>query len=1715
MEELRLLVQEEGREARNLIAFNVPVDTTGCDSGAKLLARKPPTSPRSYGDAPGDAELQKASKRASDVLKPGSRVRSASTGRDKKSELQARHWAFLFGNLQRAMDEIYKTCEADESVSECKEVILVLENYTRDFHSLIEWFRLKWEYEHTPPPQRPHSLAWEVRKSSPGKVLSVRLKNPAAQSKDKEVPGSTEETSNEGLKASHSEVVENKPKSKVSETDSVIVRKGAEENTVGAVSTENVDSPPAPDSGTLPDTRTVCESLEEAVPHDGCGVEGSEMSADSVAIKVESDAGKDLSDVLEAVPGAHNRKETSGDDGTVEASRTDASTSVDVNLVLNVEVVGVVECREQPTGEAGLPMVHQASQTDLEQCIEDSEGLKFIPMPQPEPSPVAAAPRPVPPPRTQARVAPVPARPATARPAYSAVSRLSGSAPRPVAASPRLVRSRTEVRPVSRTPLVRRPGAEPAVAPPRVQRPILTPRQNRVPSNTGVASVPSTGLGLGRCANTHFTQRPQAGSGSTPAARDKPSAVAAPKLDRRNSSNSSLNSSASSQRSWADKVKGSEVAKTAVSVEVLPRTGTSNDDDDSQGWETVKGRSRSRMSPANKGKSSEGSLSGSCGSVKGRAARPLSSAQLRFHRPSATVSLPALNLREVELRPPAHAREKKSTNTAKQKSDLKESKMTGQTGRPGGTNLRPKKSKEKILNDENKENKICELVGSRDENKEPVPGPLIIEAESDKLHVETSEKLKESEDDFKDVPESVSLEEKLNDLESLKGLEADESGVEEADKLDDILEEKGLLNEDELRVNNELCAQVAMLRKEIHDLQTAEMEMDTETDETETDGEITAGGDEDGDMQRRPRPVMDDDSIDMILEERYENALEGMSWGEQMDTLAQLKELEARHPGRALELHQKLSSPSRRRTLLETVRRLNVKQAKAQEKRDRLLQEKTSRLRDLLNKVEEVKALQAQSIEEKRARLEMKLKRAEVNRRMHLKGIVRKAHDEEEKLKEIAFINELEAQNKRHDFMALCQEQEERLQGIQEERQRKQEEKAAKEAAAEERRRVLEAERQERLEKLQEERRKREERVGRKQQEKEMERQTLAREKAKDRETRLSALNAAKIANLEELQKKIQQKQEDSARRHEENIEHIRHRALESSICRCSSDDEAPRLVPYETKKLCELCNVLIGSEVYLLSHLRGPKHQDAVARHNEGIMPSKEDLISYNIKFIVDAPADKIDPKIALDKERQKALKKRCKKLRLRMAARGQEFESKLEAPPETESPNRGRIQKCVRDVEKLHSSQGKGQWPNNAITALERALGEINRILSKQNALDQATFKALNGFTAVTNILSLDLDVPQNVSSYIPQKCFVTACTTYSSACRNNPANCRYVVMSNKLTIVMDLLLRRLTELIPDKGSLLSAAASSRSSASLPVDLVAGALMRLLAQVLEHAGEGEHGCKDEVSCRLQDVISYAVSVGIVDKMALYCGGVRDPVDEDPQASHFLLGGIGLLTVLAARCGGNARRGADDPTQLAATLQVTELVGAASMLYGVLLHQGAPDRGAVSPPPSLPPHTVSVALATVRLLVRVAQLDLPMFQSVLGAEGISLQFRHIASYLLWYCCAHDDEMALLHEVIRVVGYFTVNNHDNQMMIQSGYMPTVLQQLCNLPFPYFSQPELSALLFPTLLACCCGNHENRAILEQEVSYQLLLDFRGSEQGKANHLVRILGDKNSS
>ena len=221
------------------------------------------------------------------------------------------------------------------------------------------------------------------------------------------------------------------------------------------------------------------------------------------------------------------------------------------------------------------------------------------------------------------------------------------------------------------------------------------------------------------------------------------------------------------------------------------------------------------------------------------------------------------------------------------------------------------------------------------------------------------------------------------------------------------------------------------------------------------------------------------------------------------------------------------------------------------------------------------------------------------------------------------------------------------------------------------------------------------------------------------------------------------------------------------------------------------------------------------------------------------------------------------------------------------------------------------------------------------------------------------------------------------------------------------------------------------------------------------------------------------------------------------------------------------------DPTHLLSAFQMTDLAGTISMLYGILLHQGAPPRALggskeetrEAVPPKLSSHTLNVVAATAKLLHRMVRQHLTTVQEVLGQEGISLEFRHIASYLLWYCQAainagnqtseNDKDIlklrVLLHEVIALVGYFAARHQDNQTIVQSGHRPSVLEQLCNLPFPYFSQPELKRILFPTLLACCLDNEENRAILQEEMNWQLIDDFLYSplENGKNEHLASLV------
>ncbi|XP_017936992.1 S phase cyclin A-associated protein in the endoplasmic reticulum isoform X1 [Manacus vitellinus] len=849
--------------------------------------------------------------------------------------------------------------------------------------------------------------------------------------------------------------------------------------------------------------------------------------------------------------------------------------------------------------------------------------------------------------------------------------------------------------------------------------------------------------------------------------------------------------------------------------------------------------------------------------------------------------------------------------------------------------------------------------------------------------------------------------------------------------------------------------------------------------------------------------------------EARESWRQSNSWGDRVE------EEPARPPGHGIHMHEKLSSPSRKRTIAESKKKHEEKQMKAQQLREKLREEKTLKLQKLMEREKDVRKWKEELLDQRRRMMEEKLLHAEFKREVQLQAIVKKAQEEEAKVNEIAFINTLEAQNKRHDVLNKLKEYEQRLNELQEERQRRQEEKQARDEAVQERKRALEAERQARVEELLMKRKEQEARIEQQRQEKEKAREDAARERARDREERLAALTAAQQEAMEELQKKIQLKHDESIRRHMEQIEQRKEKAAELSSGRHANTDYAPKLTPYERKKQCSLCNVMISSEVYLFSHIKGKKHQQAVRENSsiQGRELSDEEVEHLSLKkYIVDIVIESSVPVEPLkDGEEKQKIKKKAKKLKARMNSRAKEYESLMEAKNAvSDSPFKSKLQRLTKDLLKHLQMQESCSLGNNKVPGLDRTLGEISRILEKENTADKIAFRAAGGLTALENVLQV-VTSPSNPSaaSRVPLKSLCSTVNVYSLTCSNCIENCTYVLFSNKVTFLMDLLIHQLTVSVPDDHN----ATAGRSVNKQVFEGLTTGLLRVTAMIFRclissfpdgnnHSTalkilqevKSKSSQVEAFNSRVQDLISYVVNIGLVDKLCCCFLSVQGPVDENPKIASFLQNATAVLHGMCQLCFtvngrswnifDNTRQ---DPTGLTAVLQATDLVGVLHMLYCVLFHGTIADPNTASPKDSYATNTVQVAIQSLRFFNSFAVLDLPAFQSIVGAEGLSLAFRHIISSLLWYCSQHTCE-GLLHEVIVCVGYFTVNNADNQIIVQSGRHPTVLQKLCQLPFQYFSDPRLIKVLFPSLIAACYNNPQNKIILEQEMSCVLLATF---------------------
>ncbi|KAK6128151.1 hypothetical protein DH2020_038104 [Rehmannia glutinosa] len=144
-----------------------------------------------------------------------------------------------------------------------------------------------------------------------------------------------------------------------------------------------------------------------------------------------------------------------------------------------------------------------------------------------------------------------------------------------------------------------------------------------------------------------------------------------------------------------------------------------------------------------------------------------------------------------------------------------------------------------------------------------------------------------------------------------------------------------------------------------------------------------------------------------------------------------------------------------------------------------------------------------------------------------------------------------------------------------------------------------------------------------------------------------------------------------------------------------------------------------------------------------------------------------------------------------------------------------------------------------------------------------------------------------------------------------------------------------------------------------------------------------------------------------------------------------------------------------------------------------------------------LPSNFEEVATGVLKVLNNVALIDITFIQKMLARPDLKMEFFHLMGFILSHCTSNwgvatDKIGTLLLESLSLLGYFALFHRENQAVLRWGKSPTILHKVCDLPFVFFSDPELMPVLAGTLVAASYGCEQNKAVIQQELSMDMLL-----------------------
>eukprot|EP00055_Hartaetosiga_balthica_P014538 m.80094 g.80094 ORF g.80094 m.80094 type:complete len:1344 (-) comp8617_c1_seq2:143-4174(-) len=176
-----------------------------------------------------------------------------------------------------------------------------------------------------------------------------------------------------------------------------------------------------------------------------------------------------------------------------------------------------------------------------------------------------------------------------------------------------------------------------------------------------------------------------------------------------------------------------------------------------------------------------------------------------------------------------------------------------------------------------------------------------------------------------------------------------------------------------------------------------------------------------------------------------------------------LFDLDTRAPGKGVRLHQRLSSPARKKSSIETAKEMTERHRRAELNRSQRQQEQTKRIKDHINKVEKVRDRRVEKEEKVKEDIERRHQRAEELRECHLQEVVRKGREEKMKMRENQFIKDLKEDERKQKVLERMGDEQSRLEALEASRKKKIQDRAKKKEAVVQRKKKMEEDRQEKL----------------------------------------------------------------------------------------------------------------------------------------------------------------------------------------------------------------------------------------------------------------------------------------------------------------------------------------------------------------------------------------------------------------------------------------------------------------------------------------------------------------------------------------------------------------------------------------------------------------------------------------------------------------------------